>query len=61
MNENGKASVRATQDHRPNPNSDVLRLRSAELFAHGNQVVIEHDGREYCLRLTAGNKLLLTA
>lgn len=61
MNENGKASSRATQDNRPSANADVPRLRSTELFANGNQVVIEHAGREYCLRLTAGNKLILTA
>ena len=40
---------------------DSPRLRSEELFAHGKEVVIEHAGREYRLRLTAGNKLILTA
>ena len=40
---------------------DSPRLRSEELFAHCKEVVIEHAGREYRLRLTAGNKLILTA
>lgn len=49
------------QKHSHPLSADVLRLRSEELFAQSKQVVIEHAGREYCLRLTAGNKLILTA
>lgn len=39
----------------------VRRITSAELFDRGNEVVIEHAGREYRLRLTGKGKLLLTA
>lgn len=39
----------------------VRRITSAELFERGNEVVIEHAGREYRLRLTGKGKLILTA
>lgn len=39
----------------------VRRMTSAELFDRGNEVVIEHAGREYRLRLTGKGKLILTA
>lgn len=35
-------------------------LSSRELFKHANTVRIEHNGEHYCLRLTRGNKLILT-
>jgi hemin uptake protein HemP len=37
------------------------RLSSAALLQGERQIVIEHAGREYCLRLTAQGKLILTA
>lgn len=36
------------------------RLQSAELFGTGREVVIEHAGEEYRLRLTRQGKLILT-
>ena len=36
------------------------RLQSAELFGTANEVVIEHAGEEYRLRLTRQGKLILT-
>jgi hemin uptake protein HemP len=36
------------------------RLHSAELFGTGREVVIEHAGEEYRLRLTRQGKLILT-
>jgi hemin uptake protein HemP len=36
------------------------RLHSQQLFADGKVVVIVHAGREYRLRITAANKLILT-
>jgi len=38
-----------------------IRLVAAELFRHQREVVIEHAGRTYRLRLTASGKLILTA
>lgn len=35
--------------------------RSADLFANSKVVVIVHEGREYQLRITHANKLILTA
>lgn len=37
------------------------RLRSTELFEGNDQLVIEHAGREYRLRVTSNGKLILTA
>lgn len=36
-----------------------LRLKSEELFRHGNEIVIDHHGAEYRLRLTRNDKLIL--
>ncbi|MGB0956258.1 MAG: hemin uptake protein HemP [Panacagrimonas sp.] len=35
------------------------RLHSDQLFAHGNELIIEHRGEEYRLRLTRNDKLIL--
>lgn len=37
------------------------RLSSHLLLAHGRELIIEHAGREYRLRLTRNDKLILTA
>jgi len=39
----------------------LRRLTSAALLQGDRQVVIEHAGREYLLRVTAQGKLILTA
>lgn len=39
---------------------DTPQLSSRELFRNGNLVCIEHQGQQYWLRLTRGNKLILT-
>lgn len=39
---------------------NVRRLRSGELFGDQREVLIEHEGCCYCLRLTRQNKLILT-
>lgn len=47
-------------------NEDVVvrtsspKLFSQELFRNGSTVCIEHQGEQYWLRLTRGNKLILT-
>lgn len=35
------------------------RLRSQDLFRDGNELIIEHQGQEYRLRLTRNDKLIL--
>ncbi len=42
---------------RPEPKR---RVNSAELFAGGREVIIEHNGEEYRLRITRQWKLILT-
>jgi hemin uptake protein HemP len=39
----------------------VRRVTSAELLGQKGELIIEHDGREYRLRLTQNGKLILTA
>jgi hemin uptake protein HemP len=36
-------------------------VSSATLFGTGRELIIQHDGREYRLRLTRNDKLILTA
>lgn len=42
------------------PASPRRRLSSRELLGRQQELVIEHDGCEYVLRLTRQNKLILT-
>ena len=41
----------------PNKNSLIY---SNLLFAHGDVVLIQHQGEQYCLRRTRNGKLILT-
>ena len=43
------------------PNRRTRRISSAELFGGAREIVIEHDGRLYQLRVTQNGKLILTA
>lgn len=57
-------ATKAEPDHaaaRPSDGGRVLRVRSNELLSDGMQLIIEHAGREYCLRVTSNGKLILTA
>jgi len=47
------AAAEATAAHR--------RITSAELFAGARELIIEHHGRLYQLRITQNGKLILTA
>ena len=52
----------ATDGHEPLQSSSALRRFSSDALLQGQrQIVIEHAGREYRLRLTAQGKLILTA
>jgi len=42
-------------------NRAVPRVSSKELMRHQSELIIEHDGREYRLRVTHSGKLILTA
>jgi hemin uptake protein HemP len=44
---------------RPMPLQVQSRLRSEDLFRGRNELIIEHQGQEYRLRLTRNDKLIL--
>jgi hemin uptake protein HemP len=43
-----------------NPLTGLRRLIVAELLAGDREVILEHDGQDYRLRITANGKLILT-
>jgi hemin uptake protein HemP len=45
----------------PRAAAPVPRVSSAELMRQQPELIIEHDGREYRLRITHSGKLILTA
>ncbi len=56
------ATPRADAIETPNEHSaDVRRVASHELLRGAGEIVIEHRGREYRLRITQHGKLILTA
>lgn len=47
-------------DRRPAPlRAQLPRLKSQELFRNSQELIIEHQGQEYRLRLTRNDKLIL--
>ena len=42
-------------------NHTVRRVTSGELLAGARELIIEHDGRDYRMRVTQNGKLILTA
>lgn len=49
-----------TEPARAMPVGAVQRLDSRALFHAAREIIIEHDGADYRLRLTANGKLILT-
>jgi len=45
----------------PSNNKAAMRVTSHTLLGAANELIIQHDGREYRLRLTQNGKLILTA
>jgi hemin uptake protein HemP len=55
--------VAAPQSHRPTPSpppSGAQRIDSHRLLAGARELVIDHAGQQYRLRLTRNDKLILT-
>ncbi|MGQ0510838.1 MAG: hemin uptake protein HemP [Betaproteobacteria bacterium] len=52
-----------TEKSKPNPKQpkDLARVTSESLLGEKRELVIVHNGREYRLRLTQNDKLILTA
>jgi hemin uptake protein HemP len=55
--EHSKAVTQGTEERRPR----LERVSSSALLGAARELIIEHDGREYRLRLTRQGKLILTA
>lgn len=49
------------EGERADPARRTRRLRSTELLHPGEDLIIEHAGRDYRLRVTTNGKLILTA
>jgi len=43
------------------PREGIRRVASSDLLGDASELVIEHGGREYRLRITSNGKLILTA
>lgn len=59
MNKQKETSVTPATTTKNSQNTP--RYDSKLLFGECNVAIIQHAGREYQLRITAGNKLILTA
>ena len=44
----------------PRPAGQTHRVKVSELLAGEREAILEHDGQEYRLRITASGKLILT-
>jgi hemin uptake protein HemP len=42
------------------PGGKLLRLKVSEILEGEREAILEHDGQEYRLRITASGKLILT-
>jgi len=51
-----------SSDTRPSPAAGAKprRLKVSELLDGGREAILEHDGQDYRLRITANGKLILT-
>ena len=52
---------KSTSNQRPELSFEGGRVMSTELLGERGELIIEHDGREYRLRITQSGKLILTA
>jgi hemin uptake protein HemP len=55
-----ESSTAGTADSESGARASSPKLLSQELFRNSSTVCIEHQGEHYWLRLTRGNKLILT-
>ena len=58
-NEARKAQAGAAEANSPSA-ADVRSLRAADLFGDARELILEHNGQTYRLRITANDKLILT-
>jgi hemin uptake protein HemP len=55
-----KPKIAGAQPLDSGENGGRPRLNSKQLFAEQNEIIIEHQGDEYRLRITSNGKLILT-
>jgi hemin uptake protein HemP len=62
MNNDSAASTqKRTADSSPGELGGTRRIRSEDILRSDREIVIDHDGRLYRLRITQNGKLILTA
>jgi hemin uptake protein HemP len=63
MNEYKKPPPQRSDNQAGHPRNDKtgVRVTSRALLGTANELIIQHDGREYRLRQTQNGKLILTA
>jgi len=62
MKDNDRASSVTNENAQPPEQGRLVpRVSSRELMRHQPELIIEHGGREYRLRVTQSGKLILTA
>lgn len=49
-----------TSEQNTATNTNKVRVRVADILQGGREAILEHDGQEYRLRITANGKLILT-
>lgn len=60
MNQNPAAVGEPMRESKPGAPADVRRIQLRELMADDSEIIIEHAGCSYRLRITRQNKLILT-
>jgi len=56
----GPAGLQSTEERAHRSQAPVRRIDSGMLLQHEREIVIVHRGKEYHLRLTKSDKLILT-
>jgi hemin uptake protein HemP len=47
-------------EHKAATNAAKVRVRVSDILKGGREAILEHDGQDYRLRITANGKLILT-
>ena len=56
----GRDDTREAQPPSPAPGGRLRRLKVSEIMDGEREAILEHDGQDYRLRITATGKLILT-
>jgi hemin uptake protein HemP len=50
----------SASEHKAATNAGKVRVRVSDILKGGREAILEHDGQDYRLRITANGKLILT-